>query len=82
MPILTFPASPDGLAVDVAIGLSRAQTQGLRASGLAVPVAIHLRALLDTGTDITSVVGASLPSPRLDAYRLNVGKYCQRNDGG
>ena len=62
MPILTYPISLDGLALDVLISLSRANTQALRRAGQAVPQPLRLRALIDTGADITSFVDASVAS--------------------
>jgi hypothetical protein len=60
MPILTFALSPDGLAVQVLLGLSRANAQALRAAGQAIPQPVQLRALIDTGADLTSVVDAAV----------------------
>jgi hypothetical protein len=60
MPILNYPISPDGLAVEVQVSLSRPNVQALRTAGKAVPQALTLRALIDTGTDLTSVVDASI----------------------
>lgn len=60
MPILTYPVSPDCLAVEVSVGLSRPHVQALRAAGRAVPQPLPLRALIDTGTKLTSVVDASV----------------------
>jgi hypothetical protein len=65
MPVLTFPTSLDGWAVEVLIGLSRANAQSLRKKGQAIPQAIPLRALLDSGSDTTSVVDAAIAPPGL-----------------
>src|SRR5206468_12134981 len=60
MPILTFATSADGMAVDVLIGLSRANAQALRVAGQAVPQPVALRALIDSGADFTAVVDAAV----------------------
>src|SRR5436305_760953 len=53
MPVLTFTTSDDGMAVDVLIGLSRANAQALRAAGKTIPQPVSLRALIDSGADFT-----------------------------
>lgn len=60
MPVLTFASSPDGLAVEVLIGLSRANAQARRTAGQAVPQPVPLRALIDTGADMTSIADAAV----------------------
>jgi hypothetical protein len=60
MPILTFPTSADGMTVDVLIGLTRANAQALRSAGRSVPQPILLRALVDSGSDFTSVVDTAV----------------------
>ena len=60
MPVLNFPVGVDGLAVEVQVSLSRPNLQAIRAAGNPVPQPVTLRALIDTGTDITSLVDASL----------------------
>jgi hypothetical protein len=55
MPHLTLAASPDGLAVEALIGLDGSTMAGLRAAGTPIPAPITLRALLDTGSDVTAV---------------------------
>jgi hypothetical protein len=62
MPVLTFAAAPDGLAVEVHVGLSRANAQALRAAGQALPQPVPLRGLIDTGADYTAVVDAAVAS--------------------
>jgi hypothetical protein len=65
MPVLTFAISTDGMAVDVLLGLSRANAQALRAAGKVVPQPVPLRALIDSGSDLTSIVDAAVASPGL-----------------
>jgi hypothetical protein len=60
MPHFTFAASPDGLVVQVLIGLRRSQVQTLRGAGRSVPSPVQLRGLIDTGADTTSVLDAAL----------------------
>ena len=55
MPQLTFPTSPDGLPVDVLIGLAAGEAASRRAAKQKVPFAVEVRGLLDTATDITMV---------------------------
>jgi len=59
MPIMTFPTSPDGLAVEVLLGLNDADRAVRQAAGLPVPLMVYARGLLDTACDATAV------SPRL-----------------
>jgi hypothetical protein len=63
MPKLTFPVQRDGLICDVLIGMDGQTTAALVAAGQPVLPPILCRALIDTGTDITSV--ASLVLRRL-----------------
>jgi hypothetical protein len=60
MPYLPLPTSPDGLAVQVLLGLRRSRVQVLRASGQPVPAPVQLRGLIDTGADMTSVADSAL----------------------
>ena len=70
MPQLTLPTRPDGLFVDVLVGLDAQVVSGRLAAGLPVPPAVQVRGLLDTGTDVTCVhasvvsqLGAALHAP-------------------
>jgi hypothetical protein len=49
----THPVSIDGLALDVLIGLKGADMAALVAAGKPVPAPALVRALIDTGTDMT-----------------------------
>jgi hypothetical protein len=53
MPHLTFGKSKDGYALTVMIGLNGADTTQLMKKGKPVPPPLSVRAILDTGTDIT-----------------------------
>jgi hypothetical protein len=55
MPHLTFKTSPDGFALDVLIGLTGKDSAGLVAKGQRIPPPMLVRALIDTGTDVTCV---------------------------
>jgi hypothetical protein len=57
---LTFPVSPDGLAVPVWIGLSGLVTSALLAAGRQIAPPVQARGLLDTGTDVTAVAPSIL----------------------
>lgn len=66
MPSLTFPVTPDGLAVPVWIGLSGKAMVSLRAAGQAIPAPLMARGLLDTGSTVTAIAkwvfqGLSIP---------------------
>jgi aspartyl protease len=70
MPQLTFPTRPDGLFVDVLVGLDAQMVTDRLAAGLPVPPAVQVRGLLDTGSDVTCVhasllshLGAALHAP-------------------
>jgi len=60
MPHLTFKTSSDGLAVRVLIGLRHTRIQQLRRAGMPIPAPKELRAIFDTGTDVTAVSESSL----------------------
>lgn len=51
MPHLNFALHADGLVVDASIGLSDPQATQWAQAGQAVPPAVRLRALIDTGSD-------------------------------
>jgi hypothetical protein len=59
MPTLTLPVQPDGLIIDVLLGVSGAEAHKLIAAAQPVPRPVFARAVLDTGTDATAV------SPRI-----------------
>jgi hypothetical protein len=59
MPQLTFPLGPDGLIVDALVGIDGDATSDLVAAGQPVPSPRQVRALIDTGSDVT-VVSASV----------------------
>jgi hypothetical protein len=60
MPKLTFPVSPDGLPVDVLVGLDVRRAASLQAAGHPLPPAVQIRGLLDTASDATIVDSAIL----------------------
>jgi Aspartyl protease len=60
MPRLIFPVLPDGLLVDVVIGLRGTITATLLASGQPITRPIRARGVIDTGTDRTVVSAAIL----------------------
>ena len=72
MPQLTFPISPDGLALTVQIGLPGATLQAMQAAGQPLPPGISVRAPIDTRADATSVAPSVLA-------RLGVMPFSQRN---
>lgn len=56
MPHFTFPTSPEGHVLDVAIWLTATDQQALQAAGWPLPPPpLRARALLDTGSDMTAV---------------------------
>jgi hypothetical protein len=52
---LTFPASPNGLAVTVVVGLDGAMTANLYASGMPIPAPVELPGEVDCGSTVTAV---------------------------
>ena len=61
MPKLVFPVLPDGLLVDVVIGLDGATTTAQLAAGQPLTAPIRARGEIDTGTNVTAVSAASVP---------------------
>lgn|SRR5262245_6143769 len=61
----TYPISPDGLALEVMIGLKGSDTAALVAAGLPVPAPVLARALIDTGSDVTCVAAGVFQRLRL-----------------
>jgi hypothetical protein len=59
MPTLTFSIRPDGLLVDVAIGLDANTCQDLLQTGQPIPPPIRARAAVDSAADLSAI------SPRL-----------------
>jgi hypothetical protein len=55
MPHLTFPISQDGYALTVLIGLNGRGSTDLAQKGQPIPAPLSIRAVIDTGTDITCV---------------------------
>jgi hypothetical protein len=52
---LTFAASADGPTLEVVVSLAGQQLAALQQRGAAFPRALTLRALIDTGTDVTAI---------------------------
>jgi Aspartyl protease len=52
---LTFPVQPDGLIVDVLVGLDRQALDDLRARGKPLPTPLTCLGALDTGSDISAM---------------------------
>jgi len=55
MPVLTGIVDPDGPFVDILVGWGAKAARGLRAALKPVPPAVKVRALIDTGAEITCV---------------------------
>jgi hypothetical protein len=55
MPQLTSALAPDGMAVPVIVGLSHPSAATLTQAGQPLPNAVHVRALVDTGSDVTAI---------------------------
>ena len=55
MPHLTLPRQPEGWILPVVVGVNGQTTTALVAAGQSVPPPQTIRALLDTGTDITGL---------------------------
>ena len=62
MPHLTLQVAPGGPIIDVAVGVSRARSQALQASGHPVPNPVQVRALVDTGASCTCIDPSVLAS--------------------
>jgi hypothetical protein len=56
MPTLIFPISADGLCLPALVSPGTTQMQAIQAAGLPIPAPLHVRAMLDTGSDLTAVV--------------------------
>jgi hypothetical protein len=55
MPQLTFPITPDGLAVPVWIGLSGTAAKALQAAQQSIPAPLQARGVLDTASTVSAV---------------------------
>jgi predicted aspartyl protease len=55
MPHLTFPTTADGPTLEVMVSLGGQQLAAIQKAGAAFPRALPLRALIDTGTDVTAI---------------------------
>ena len=55
MPLVTCPLAPEGAMVDVRIGWSAGQIRTLRAAHWPIPQAVDLRAIIDTGADVSAL---------------------------
>jgi hypothetical protein len=55
MPHLTFPTSAAGPTLEVVLSLAGQQLAALQQVGSAFPRPLALRALIDTGTDVTAI---------------------------
>jgi hypothetical protein len=60
MPKLEFPVAPDGLLVDVLIGLDRATILPQLATGQPIGAPVAARGEIDTGSNVTAVSAAIL----------------------
>jgi hypothetical protein len=55
MPLLSFPAAQDGLAVPVFLGVDQQTAVALVAASAPIPSLVPARGLVDTGSDLTAV---------------------------
>jgi predicted aspartyl protease len=55
MPHGTFPLSPDGIVLQAVFGLNGTDMTDLAQLGKSIPAPIQVRALVDTGSDVTAV---------------------------
>ncbi len=55
MPHLTFPIGRTGMALDLVLWLEATDIRTLQAIGLPLPHPVRVRALVDTGSDMTGV---------------------------
>ena len=60
MPQLVYPIDPDGLLVDVVVGLRGLTTARQLAAGQPITAPLRARGAIDTGTDVTAVSAALL----------------------
>ena len=77
MPGLIFPIVPDGLLTPVLLGPDRAQMQALQSAGAPLPAPLHIRALIDTGSDHTAIAPSTLT-----VLGLSAGKTVQTRTAG
>ena len=69
MPLITVLRSPDGLIVEVKIGPDSQRILSLQAAGQAVPRPLLVRAVVDTGSDISCVAASVLTQLGLSPAR-------------
>jgi hypothetical protein len=62
VPHFTLQVSPSGPIIDAIVGVSMARSAALVAAGQAIPPAVQIRALLDTGASNTAIDPAVLNS--------------------
>jgi hypothetical protein len=55
MPHLTFATSTDGPALEVVVALDANKIAARQQAGVVVPLPLPIRALIDTGTDVTAL---------------------------
>jgi hypothetical protein len=60
MPHITFPVDPDGLLLDVMVGLTGKDTVAVMAAGQPLPRPLLLRGEIDNGSNITGVAARVL----------------------
>jgi hypothetical protein len=60
MPHFTFPTDAQGMTLDVLVGLKQSQVRALRSAGRPIPAPIRLRAIIDTGADVSAVTPRAL----------------------
>ena len=58
MPSLILPIEPEGALVEVEIGWAVARARALRSAGQPVPPPVQVRALIDTGAEISCLDSA------------------------
>jgi hypothetical protein len=69
MPHLTFPTQPDGLVLEAMVGLDGRTISALHQAGRTIAAPIRVRALIDTGTDVSVVVRRVLQALGLSPFR-------------
>ena len=67
---LSYPLLPDGLIVDVVIGLRGLTTASLLAAGQSIAPPVRARGAIDTGSDLTVVSAAILQGLGITASHL------------
>ena len=59
MPQLVYPIDPNGLLVDVLVGLRGLTIASLTATGQPIPAPLRARGAIDTGTDLVAFSGSA-----------------------